>query len=76
MKYAPLAIFVYNRPNKLKHTLVNLKKNFLLEKTKVYIFSDGPKNKLDLIKIKKVRKIIEFQKLKLKRNFILRKIRV
>jgi hypothetical protein len=69
MKYAPLAIFVYNRPNKLKHTLVNLKKNFLLEKTKVYIFSDGPKNKLDLIKIKKVRKIIESSKIKIEKKF-------
>ena len=45
MKYAPIALFVYNRPKHTLRVLESLKKNYLSKKTIIYIFSDGPKDK-------------------------------
>ena len=60
MKLAPIALFVYNRPETLSKTLESLQKNVSIEKTDIYIFSDGPtKNKTDKQKVNKVRKIIK-----------------
>ena len=60
MKLAPIAIFVYNRPETLNLTLESLKKNVSIKKTEIYIFSDGPtKSYLDVQKVNKVRKIIK-----------------
>lgn len=59
MKLAPLAIFVYNRPDKIKKVLNSLKKNKLCEKTSIFFFSDGPKNKKDQKQVEKVRTIIK-----------------
>lgn len=59
MNFAPILLFVYNRPQILKKTLKSLKKNKLIKKANIYIFSDGPKNNTpDKIKVKKVRSII------------------
>ena len=59
MKLAPIALFVYNRPETLNLTLESLKKNASIKKTEVYIFSDGPKNsKEDKRKVLKVREHI------------------
>ncbi len=75
MKLAPIALFVYNRPETLKKTLESLKKNILIEKTEIYIFSDGPtKSQVDIKKVKRVRKIIENTKnLKIKKKFFFKK---
>lgn len=55
---APLAIFVYNRPQVMDKMLKAINENFLSKYTEAFIFSDGPKNKEDEIKVKEVRKIL------------------
>lgn len=40
---APVAIFVYNRPNNTRETIEALKNNYLAKETDVFVFSDGPK---------------------------------
>ena len=47
MKYAPIALFVYNRPEHTKKTLEALQKNTLAQNSELFIFSDGPKNNQD-----------------------------
>ncbi len=62
---APIALFVYNRPDHTQKTLWALSKNHLANQSSLYIFSDGPKaNEQDsnLEKIKKVREVIKSQK--------------
>ena len=43
MKYAPIVLFVYNRPNHTKETLDSLVVNERFSEHKLYIFSDGKK---------------------------------
>jgi len=60
MKYAPIALFVYNRPEHLRKSLSSLNKNLEVKFSSVYIFSDGPKNNdRDIQKVKKVREIVK-----------------
>ena len=58
----PIALFTYNRISTLKETLISLKKNYLADKTSLFIFSDGPKNLEDSSLIFEIREYI--------RNFI------
>jgi hypothetical protein len=55
MPISPIIIFTYNRLNHLDTLIQSLKKNVLFEKSKVIVFSDGPKNEIDKKKIKKIR---------------------
>lgn len=58
-KNAPIALFVYNRP---EHTIGNLKKlNEALdaEQTTLYIFSDAAQNEKEAENVKEVRKIVQ-----------------
>ncbi len=55
---APIALFVYNRPQHTAQTLEFLKKNELASESKLYIFSDGAKTPQDESKVAEVRKII------------------
>lgn len=70
MKLAPIALFVYNRPDTLSKTLESIKDNKLVKNTDIYIFSDGAtSNKNDKKKVYKVRKIIEdIKNLRIKRT--------
>lgn len=43
-KYAPVAIFVYNRLDNTKQVVEALRQNYLAKETEVFVFSDGPKN--------------------------------
>ena len=56
---APIILFVYNRPWHTKQTVEALKNNLLAEKSELYIFSDGPKNKKDVEGVKKIREFIK-----------------
>lgn len=56
---APIALFCFNRPNHLNETLKYLKKNDLINKSRIYIFSDAPKEKKDFKKVEMVRSIIK-----------------
>ncbi|MCA1031322.1 glycosyltransferase family 2 protein [Bacillus timonensis] len=55
---APVIIFVYNREEHVKKCLEALGKNRLANETKIYIFSDGPKNEKDKAKVESVRKYL------------------
>jgi hypothetical protein len=58
MKLAPVVLFTFNRPKHTAQTLNALAKNELVEDTELYIFSDGPRNNEDFIKIKEVRTLL------------------
>jgi hypothetical protein len=57
-KLAPIILFVYNRPEHTKQALEYLKKNNLAKDSVLFIFSDGPKNENDKIRVNNVREII------------------
>ncbi len=44
MKLAPIALFVYNRPEHTRRTVESLIKNELSSESDLIVFSDGPKN--------------------------------
>ncbi|MBS1525882.1 MAG: sugar transferase, partial [Bacteroidetes bacterium] len=54
---APIALFVYNRPEHTRRTLTYLQKNLLAEESRLFIFSDGPKTEADKAKIDQVRQL-------------------
>ncbi len=58
---APVVLFVYNRPEHTKRTLESFAKNPLAERSRLYIFSDGPKSGAtpsDLRRVAEVRALI------------------
>jgi len=58
--YAPLILFTYNRLEVLKKTINSLSKNHNIEKTELFIFSDGPKNTIeDILKVNEVREYMK-----------------
>lgn len=56
---APIALFVYNRPDHTRRTLNYLQKNLLAEESRVFIFSDGAKTDADQPKVDQVRQLIK-----------------
>jgi len=54
---APIALFVYNRPEHTRRTISYLQKNQLAEETRLFIFSDGPKTDADKAKVEEVRQM-------------------
>jgi hypothetical protein len=56
---APIILFVYNRPEHTRQTVEYLSKNSLAESSKLFIFSDGPKNEKDKQKVSEVRKYLK-----------------
>ncbi len=59
MNLAPIALFVYKRPDHSKRTLSALKNNLLAKQTDLFIFSDAPKKDSDIAAVNKVRKLIK-----------------
>jgi hypothetical protein len=55
---APIALFVYNRPEHTRRTLASLQKNVLAAESRLFIFSDGPKTDADKDKVDEVRALI------------------
>jgi GT2 family glycosyltransferase len=58
---APIALFVYNRPEHTQRTLEALRENIGSDRSKLYVFADGPKNNIDaegLQRIAEVRTLI------------------
>lgn len=51
---APIALFVYNRPDHMRRTIAYLQKNVLAAESKLYIFCDGPKTEADKEKVEQV----------------------
>ena len=58
MKTSPIVLFVYNRPNLTRHVLLALRKNKLFRSSKLFIFSDGPKDDDSEKSVKKVRNVL------------------
>lgn len=56
---APIALFVYNRPEHTRRTLQFLKQNELAADSRLFIFSDGPKNVQQAQKVNEVRTLIK-----------------
>jgi hypothetical protein len=56
---APIALFVYNRPEHTRRTLNYLQKNLLADESRLFIFSDAPKTADDKAKVKEVRHLIK-----------------
>ncbi|CAN5287515.1 glycosyltransferase [soil metagenome] len=54
---APIALFVYNRPEHTRRTLSYLQKNLLADESRLYIFSDAAKTDADKAKVEEVRSI-------------------
>tara|TARA_B100000900_G_C20575798_1_gene715271 strand:- start:541 stop:1539 length:999 start_codon:yes stop_codon:yes gene_type:complete len=57
-KFAPILLFVFNRPAHTKAVLKSLKDNSFSKSSKLYIFSDNYKFEKDKKNVKEVRKII------------------
>ena len=56
---SPIVLFVYNRHEHTRRTVEALQKNFLAEESELFIFSDGPKNESDAIKVREVRNYLK-----------------
>ncbi len=56
--FAPIALFVYNRPQHTIRTIKCLQQNFLAEESRLFIFSDAPR-KGDEVRVEEVREIIK-----------------
>jgi hypothetical protein len=56
---APIALFVYNRPEHTRRTLNYLRKNLLADESRLFIFSDGAKTVADEPKVEQVRQLIK-----------------
>ena len=55
---APIALFVYNRPQHTSRTIKFLQQNELAAESRLYIFSDGVRTQQDEDKVAEVREII------------------
>jgi hypothetical protein len=55
---APICLFTYNRLYETKQTLEALQKNFLAHQSDLFIFSDGPQNDNEKLKVEAVRDYI------------------
>ena len=68
---SPIAVFLYNRPNKSHICLKSLSLNHGFNGSPLYIFIDGPKSKSDKIQIQKIKKVVnDFEFKNLKQVFI------
>ena len=59
MNLSPVVLFVYNRPWHTRRSLKSLAKNELASRSKLIIYSDGPKNMEDSKSVEEVRKYIQ-----------------
>ena len=56
---APVIMFVYNRLKHVKETVESLSTNKISRESDLFIYSDGPKNSEDSIKVKSVREYLK-----------------
>jgi hypothetical protein len=55
---APIALFVYNRPEHTQRTVNSLRENELASRSDLFVFSDGPKDQAGSVAIQRVRRYI------------------
>ena len=56
---APVALFVYNRPEHTRRTISYLQKNLLADESRLFIFSDAPKTAADKARVDEVRELVK-----------------
>jgi len=56
--FAPIALFVYNRPDHTRRTIKFLQQNLLADESRLFIFSDAPKDPSQQDNVDEVRDII------------------
>ena len=56
---APIALFVYNRPDHTRRTISYLQQNLLADETRLYIFCDAAKTEADKAKVDEVRQLVK-----------------
>ena len=56
---APIALFVYNRPEHTRRTIAHLQRNLLADESRLFIFSDAAYSKKDNKSVKQTREIIK-----------------
>lgn len=56
--FAPIALFVYNRPEHTRRTLKFLKQNLLADESRLFIYSDAAKDAAQQLNVDEVRGII------------------
>lgn len=59
MQLSPIALFAYNRPWHIRQAIEALQRNDLAKESKLFIFSDGPKDNSSEIEVSKVRKYLK-----------------
>jgi hypothetical protein len=67
LMHSPIAVFLYNRPDKSYNCLKSLSQNHDFHDSDLYIFIDGPKSINDKKQIEDVKKVVadfEFKNLK------------
>lgn len=57
-KLAPVVLFVYNRPIHTEKVILSLLENDLIKDTDLFVYSDGPKNHEQSLKVQKVRQLV------------------
>lgn len=55
---APVALFVFNRPEHTRKTIESLKMNPLAGESELTVFSDGPRDKRDEVQVQAVRELV------------------
>ncbi|MBR6199760.1 MAG: hypothetical protein IKQ61_05800 [Spirochaetales bacterium] len=55
MAFAPIALFVYNRPDHTRRTLEALSQNELADQSHLFIFADGPKQNVSEDQLDRIR---------------------
>jgi len=58
-QFAPIALFVYNRPQHTERTLKYLQQNKIAAESRLFIFSDAAKTPEDEDKVKEVRELLK-----------------
>jgi len=58
-KLAPIILFAYNRLTHLQQAVMSVQMNVLAIESDLFIYSDGPKNSEDSIKVKSVREYLK-----------------
>ena len=56
---APIALFIYNRPEHLAQTLRSLCENPELSDSPVYVYGDGPKDPADRVRVEAARQVAQ-----------------
>lgn len=57
--FAPIALFVYNRPQHTSRTLKFLQQNELAPESRLFVFSDGPRSAEDEASVTEVREVLK-----------------